>query len=94
MLKWSPAYATSCPYHIVGFFKLKKIFSFKLFFFLISKVFIDFVAILLLLFYVSVFFFFFGPEACGILTPQPEIQPAPPALEGKVLTAGPPEESP
>ena len=40
------------------------------------------------------FFFFFDLEACGILAPQPGIQPAPPALEGKVLTARPPEESP
>ena len=35
-------------------------------------------------------FWFFGREACGILAPQPRIKPAPPALEGKVLTAGPP----
>ena len=38
-------------------------------------------------------FLFFGPEACGILAPQPGIQPPPPALEGEVLTAGPPGES-
>ena len=35
-------------------------------------------------------FLVFGPEVCGILTPQPGIQPTPPALEGKVLTTGPP----
>ena len=34
-------------------------------------------------------FWFFGPEACGILAPWPGIEPAPPALEGKVLTTGP-----
>ena len=38
-------------------------------------------------------FWFFGPGACGILAPQPGIEPAPPALEGKVLTTGPPEKS-
>ena len=40
------------------------------------------------------FFFFLVLRHVGSLTPQPEIQPVPPALEGKVLTAGPPEESP
>ena len=34
-------------------------------------------------------FGFFGPEACGILAPQPRIEPAPPALEGEILTTGP-----
>ena len=56
----------------------------------ILKVFIEFVTILLL-FYV---FWFFGPEACGILAPRPGIEPAPPALEGRVLTTGPPGKSP
>ena len=28
-------------------------------------------------------FWFFGLEACGILAPQPEIEPTPPALEGE-----------
>ena len=35
-------------------------------------------------------FWFFGHKARGILVPQPGIEPAPPALEGKVLTPGPP----
>ena len=35
-------------------------------------------------------FWFFGHEACGIL---PGIAPSPPALEGKVLTMGPPGKS-
>ena len=35
-------------------------------------------------FYVSVF----GCKACGILAPQPGIEPALPALEGKVLDTG------
>ena len=56
----------------------------------IFKVFTEFVT-LSLLFYV---FWFFGHEACGILVPQPEIEPAPPALEGEVLTTGPPGKSP
>ena len=32
-------------------------------------------------------------EACGILAPRPGIEPAPPALEGEVLTTGPPGKS-
>ena len=47
-------------------------------------VFIEFVTILLL-FYV---FCVLG-KACGILTPQPGIEPTLPTLEGKVLTTGP-----
>ena len=37
---------------------------------------------------------FFGHEACGILTLRPEIEPTPLALEGQVLTTGPPWKSP
>ena len=33
-------------------------------------------------------FWIFGHEACGILVPQPRIEPIPPALEGEVLTTG------
>ena len=39
------------------------------------------------------FFWVFGPEACGILAPRPVIKPTPPALEGEVLTTGPPGKS-
>ena len=39
-------------------------------------------------------FWFFGCEACGILAPPPRIEPAPPALEGEVLTTGQPGNSP
>ena len=56
----------------------------------IFKVFIEFVTILLLF----CVFGFFGPKACGILGPPPGIEPIPPALEGKVLTTGPPGKSP
>ena len=35
----------------------------------------------------------FGHEACGILAPRPGIEPAPTALEGEVLTTGPPGKS-
>ena len=35
-------------------------------------------------------FYFFGHKANGILTPQPGIQPTPPALEGKVPTTSHP----
>ena len=34
-------------------------------------------------------FWLFGHEAYGSLAPQPGIEPAPPALEGNVLTTGP-----
>ena len=58
------------------------------FFFLmwiICKVFTEFVTILLLSCVLG-----FWPEVCAILG----IEPAPPALEGKVLTTGPPREVP
>ena len=35
-------------------------------------------------------FWFFGREVHGILALQPRIEPAPPALDGEVLTTGPP----
>ena len=54
--------------------------------FFVFKLFIKFVTILFLS---VIFFFFFGLEACGIWTPGPGIEPATPALEGKVLTTGP-----
>ena len=38
-------------------------------------------------------FRFFGRETCGILAPQPGIEPATPALEGKVVTTGLPGKS-
>ena len=38
-------------------------------------------------------FWVFGLEACGILAPRPGIEPSPPALEGEVLTTGPPGKS-
>ena len=31
-------------------------------------------------------FWFSGPKACGIIAPQPEMEPPPPALEGEALT--------
>ena len=37
---------------------------------------------------------FYDPKACGILAPQPEIEPAPRALDGEVLTTKPPGKSP
>ena len=42
------------------------------------------------LFYV---FWFSGQQACGILAPWPGIVLSPPALEGKILTTGPPGKS-
>ena len=44
-------------------------------------------------FYV-VFFFFLDHKTCGILAPWPGIKPAPSALEGEVLTTGPPGKAP
>ena len=38
-------------------------------------------------------FLFFGHEACGISTPQPGIKPIASAVEGEVLTTGPPAKS-
>ena len=38
-------------------------------------------------------FWFFGCEARGISAPRPGIEPVPPALEGEVLTTGPPGKS-
>ena len=40
------------------------------------------------------FWGFLGQEACGIPAPRPRIEPAPPTLEGEVLTTGPPGMSP
>ena len=54
------------------------------------KVFVAFITTLLLLYVL----FFFDSKACGILAPQPGIEPALPALEGEVLTAGPLKKSP
>ena len=53
----------------------------------ISKVFIEFVTILLL-FYVLTFF---GCKASGILAPRSGIKPTPPALEGENLMTRPPK---
>ena len=53
----------------------------------ICKVFIEFARILLL-FYVLV-----CHEACGILAPQPSIEPVPHTLEDDILTSGLPEKS-
>lgn len=55
----------------------------------IFKVFIEFFTVLLM-FYV---FGFFDHEAGGILAPQPGIKPSPSALEGNILTTGPPGKS-
>ena len=70
--------------HLFPFFFYKVFFMWSIF-----KVFIDFVIILLLLF----MFWSAGREACGISVPQPAIKPAPPVLEGDVLTTGPPGKS-
>ena len=62
-------------------------FFFKEFFtWTIFKVFIEFVTLLFL-------FSIFWPQGMWDPTPRPGIEPAPPALESKVLTVGPPEKS-
>ena len=48
----------------------------------------------LLQYFFCFMFWIFCHEASGILTPQPGIKSAPPALEGEVLTPGPPGKSP
>ena len=52
------------------------------------KDFIEFITILLLFYVLD-----FGSQACGILAPPAGMEPAPPALERKVLTTGPPGKS-
>ena len=64
-------------------------FTSLIFYLTIFKVFIEFTTILLLWF----MFWFFGHKACGILVSQSEIEPAPPALESKVLPTGQPGKS-
>ena len=88
--------------HFLGFhptFMLTPQFSFAQFFsfFFFLKIFFFFwcgpfsKSLLNLLQYCFCFLFWiFGPEACGIFAPWPGIEHAPPALEGKVLTTGPP----
>ena len=67
------------------------VFSFKKNFFLMWTI---FKSLLNLLQYCFCFmFWFFGHEAGGILAPTPGIEPTPPALEGEVLTTGPPRKS-
>ena len=57
--------------------------------------FIEF-AVTLLLFYDFVLFFLegVGQEVCGVLAARPGIKPTTPALEGQVLTTGPPGKFP
>ena len=47
----------------------------------------------LLHYYFCLMFWFFGCEACGNLAPPSGIEPSPHALEGEVLTIGPPGKS-
>ena len=49
----------------------------------VFKVSVEFVTVLLL-------FWFFGQKTSGILAPRPGMGPTCPALEGEVLTPGPP----
>ena len=47
----------------------------------------------LLQYFVLCFFGFFGHEVCGMSAPWSGMEPAPPAMEGKLLTTGSPRES-
>ena len=70
-----------------------KFFFFKIFF-CVWIIYFFFKSLLNLLQYCFCFvFWFFDPEACGILAPQPGIEPESPALQGEVLTTGPPRKS-
>ena len=40
------------------------------------------------MYYFCFMFWFLDHEACGILAPQPGLEPAPPALESRFLTTG------
>ena len=60
--------------------------AFLNFFFFYCGAFIEFITILFMS-------WVFGHKACGILAAQPRVEHAPPALEGEVLTAGPPGKS-
>ena len=51
---------------------------------LLFLVFVEFVNHITSVFY-DFIFFHFGLEACSVLTPQPGVEPIPPALEGEVL---------
>ena len=85
------------PWTVNTFFPLFTCFTsfflkFFFFFFLMWTIF--FKSLLNLLQYCFCFmFWFFGCQACGIFTPQPGTEPAPPALEGEVFTTGRPGKS-
>ena len=66
-------------------------FFFKLF--LMWTIFLKSLLNLLHYCFCSMLFWFFVHEACGIPAPWPGIKPTTPALEGEVLTTGPPGKS-
>ena len=76
-----------CPHFLV--WTLWVWFGFLFCFVLFFWVFIEFVAVLL-----CFKFWVLGLETCGILAPQPGIQPTSPALEKEVSTTGSPGKSP
>ena len=82
--------------NILSFYELnilKLSFSFFLMW-TIFEVFFEFVTMLFLFYVLFCLFVFFHCKACGIFASWPRIQLALPALEGKVLTTGPPGKSP
>ena len=84
---------------ILSIFLINKyIYVYFLFFYLNKKYFLMWTIFLksllnLLQYCFCIMFWFFGHEACGILAPQPGIEPTLPALEVEVLTTGPPGKS-
>ena len=89
---WSQNWNKSHRWQLVGRSLLFIFFIKDFFMWNILKFFIEFVTISLL--FHGFCCFFFRWEACGILASWPGIEPAPPALEGKVLTTGPPGKPP
>jgi len=77
---------TFCPLYPTYSLFLYRFFYTDLF---LKKIFIEFLAVLFL-FYI----FTFICNSHGILVPRLGIKPAPPALEGEILTTGPPGKSP
>ena len=74
-------------FSIISFFK-------EFFFFFLMWTILKVFLLNLLQYCFCFMFWFFGPEACGILAPRPGVKPTPPALEGQILTIGPPGKSP
>ena len=74
-------------------FPFSKVWVFVIFFFLMWIILKSLLNLLQYCFCFMFLFLFFGLKACGLLTSLPGIEPAPPMLDGGVLTTGPPGKS-